>query len=492
MSLVLVSNRVARFRPDQPVEGGLAAALIPAVQSSGAVWVGASGRLADSVGKEPPVEIETLGAGAIATVDFPKAHYRGFYEGYANSALWPVLHSRIDLIRTTSEEYRSYREINACMARALQRFAKPRALVWVHDYHFFTLGAELRRLGLDLPLGFFLHTPFPARHVLKSLPNHGEIVRAMLAYDLIGVQTEEDQQNLADYLRYELGLRGNGETFATERATVRLASFPVGIDAEKFAARATKAAAGPEVSRLRSSLQHAKLAIGVDRVDYSKGLANRMQALDRLLQTQPSLKRAVSLLQIAVPSRGQIPAYRQLQTDLAAMVSDINGRHGEVDWLPIRYLNKAYSQAKLAGFYRTARVGLVTSLHDGMNLVAKEYVAAQNPLDPGVLVLSQFAGAAKQLDAAVLVNPHDIDGMASAISTALTMPLDERRRRWDAMMTGLKTDSLEAWFDGFARALSACREPPLAPDRDLALPLPLRVDGPPQQPSLATSTAGVH
>lgn len=223
-----------------------------------------------------------------------------------------------------------------------------------------------------------------------------------------------------------------------------------------FAERATKAAARPEVSRLRSSLQGAKLVIGVDRVDYSKGLVNRLRAFDRMLQSEPTLKWNVSLLQIAAPSRSHIDAYRQLQIELATLVGEINGRHGEVDWIPIRYLNKGYAQSTLAGFYRTGRVGLVTPFHDGMNLVAKEYVAAQNPLDPGVLVLSEFAGAAKQLDAALLVNPHDIDGVARAISNGLAMSSAERRDRWNAMMAKLEASPLDSWFSDFVAALAVC------------------------------------
>ena len=245
----------------------------------------------------------------------------------------------------------------------------------------------------------------------------------MLAYDLIGFQTDEDRQNFIDYLHFELGLTADDGTVASEWGLTQLATFPIGIDVDEFAARATKAMARPEVSRLRASVQGAKLVLGVDRLDYSKGLANRMRAFDRMLEVEPSLKRAVSLLQVAVPSRGNIRAYRELKAELAALVGEVNGRHGEVDWIPIRYLNKAFAQSTLAGFYRIAHVGLVTPLHDGMNLVAKEYVAAQNPFDPGVLVLSSFAGAAKQLDAALLVNPHDIDGMARK-----SRPLAHERR----------------------------------------------------------------
>jgi trehalose 6-phosphate synthase len=208
------------------------------------------------------------------------------------------------------------------------------------------------------------------------------------------------------------------------------------------------------VARLRLSLQGAKLAIGADRVDYSKGLANRIRAFDRLLTTQPSYKGAISFLQIAVPSRGTIPTYCSLQAELSSLVGEINGRHGEVDWTPIRYLNKGYSQATLAGFYRTAHIGVVTPLHDGMNLVAKEYVAAQNPFDPGVLVLSNYAGAARQLDSALLVNPHDVDDIARAYGLALRMSLEERRERWETMMKTLRRSSVHTWFANFVAALA--------------------------------------
>ena len=237
--------------------------------------------------------------------------------------------------------------------------------------------------------------------------------------------------------------------YGTSRARV----FPIGIDPERFAQQAAKAVSHPDVSRLRRSLNGEKLAIGVDRLDYSKGLVNRINAFDLMWTEQPALARTVSLLQIATPSRGAIEAYGNLQTELAKLISDVNGRHGEVDWTPIRYLNKGYSQTVLAGLYRTAQVGVVTPLHDGMNLVAKEYVAAQNPADPGVLVLSKFAGAANELDAALLVNPHDIDGMARAIATAFSMPLIERRMRWEAMMVKLRAGTIQQWFADFVDAL---------------------------------------
>ena len=461
MTVIVVSNRVARAKSDEPVAGGLAAALIPMVKDSGAIWVGSSGQTSDAApGKDSFAKIEALGTGALATVDMPAKHYRGYYEGFSNSALWPALHSRPDLIQVTADEYASYREINAFMARALLRFTGPDAVFWIQDYHFLTLGAELRRLQINRPIGFFLHTPWADRRTMAAIPHHLDLVQAMLSYDLVGFQTDEDRQNFEDYLQCELGLTVFDGTIVSSWGVTHLATFPIGIDVDEFTDRATKASARPDFSRLRASLQGAKLVLGVDRLDYSKGLANRLRAFDRLLEAQPHLKRAVSLLQVAVPTRGNIRAYRDLKAELASLVGEINGRHGEVDWLPIRYLNKSFSQLTLAGFYRAAHVGLVTPLHDGMNLVAKEYVAAQNPFDPGVLVLSSFAGAAKQLDAALMVNPHDIDGMARQVAAALAMGLDERRERWHSMVATLRGSSVQDWFADFLCALADTRRTP--------------------------------
>jgi trehalose 6-phosphate synthase len=467
VNLVVVSNRVARGKLNEPMTGGLAAALLPVVEKSGAIWVGSSGRVRDGAQKEPFAEIEALGAGALAMLDLPAAHYGGYYEGFANSALWPALHSRTDLIRASEDDYFSYREVNAFMARALLRFQKPETAFWIQDYHFLALGAELRNLDVTQPIGFFLHTPWPARATIGGVPHHRELIEAMLAYDLIGFQTQEDCDNFFGYLSADFGLNVANEIVTSRYGRSHVKVFPIGIDPQKFAEQAAKAVSHPDVSRLRRSLNGEKLAIGVDRLDYSKGLINRINAFDRMWTMQPALARTVSLLQIATPSRGGIEAYGNLQNELAKLVSDVNGRHGEVDWTPIRYLNKGFSQTVLAGLYRTAQVGVVTPLQDGMNLVAKEYVAAQNAADPGVLVLSKFAGAANELDTALLVNPHDIDGMARTIATALSMPLAERRLRWEAMMVKLRAGTIQQWFADFVDALQESQtdkgpsEPPM-------------------------------
>src|SRR5580658_8675389 len=441
------------------------------VRDSGAIWVGSSGQPSEGT-RDSFARIEPLGTGALATVDMPGKYYQGYYEGFANSALWPALHSRTDLIHVTADDYTCYCEINAFMARALLRFNTPEAVFWIQDYHFLSLGADMRRLGIERPLGFFLHTPWADRRTMTAVPHHAELVQAMLAYDLLGFQTVEDRQNFQDYLQSEMGLNVVDGTVASDWGLTQLATFPIGIDVEEFSSRAAKSVGRSEVARLRDSLNGARLVLGVDRLDYSKGLANRVRAFDRMLEIEPGLKREVTLLQVAVPSRGNIKAYRELRAELGALVGEINGRHGEVDWMPIRYLNKSFSQLTLAGFYRLANVGLVTPLHDGMNLVAKEYVAAQNPFDPGVLVLSSFAGAAKELDAALLINPHDLDGMARQIAAALAMSLEERRERWQSMVRKLKAASVQNWFADFLHTLTGVRRTPLrAATRPIVLEL---------------------
>jgi trehalose 6-phosphate synthase len=471
VSVVVVSNRVAGAEADGPTSGGLAAALIPMVGKSGATWVGFSGDVGGACparnGLDATIRIDedirALGTGTIVSVAPPIEHYLSYYEDFANSALWPALHSRVDLIGVTADHYASYREVNAFMARALMRLDKPDSVFWIHDYHFLPLGAEMRRLGIERPLGFFLHTPWPDRRCMAAVPHHRDLVREMLAYDLVGFQTIEARENFEDYLRHELGITAKHDWIASESGWTQLATFPIGIDVDEFAARASIAVEQSDVLRLRASLKGPKLVLGVDRLDYSKGLTNRFRAFGRMLEIEPGLQRVVSFLQIAAPSRVNISAYRELKADLDALVTEINGRHRQSDWTPIRYLNREFSQVTLAGLYRTAHVGLVTPFRDGMNLVAKEFVAAQNPADPGVLILSRFAGAAKQLDAALLVDPHDVDGMALQIANALAMTIEEHRERWQQVVTKLKRGSLQNWFSAFLNTLSEARRSPPAP-----------------------------
>ena len=465
---VVVSNRVAPVTPGGPMMGGLASALLPAVRKSGVVWFGSSGKTRKtSPGATPLVQVESYGRGTIATVDLPEQHYSGFYEGYANSALWPLLHSRPDLARVNSRDYVCYCEVNAYMARTLAAFGGSESTFWIQDYHFLPLGRALRELGVTREIGFFLHTPWPEPQIIARLPQYRELAQAMLAYDLIGFQTDRDRDNFASLVRHELRQPGSGLVFRTRRGICRLATFPIGIDAREFALSAEQSATDPEVHRLRASLDNAKLIIGVDRLDYSKGLVERIQAYDRFLTEHPQLKRRISMLQVAVPSRTTIETYRGLQCDVARIVGEVNGRHAEVDWTPLRYVNRGYGQPTLAGFYRAAAVGLVTPLQDGMNLVAKEFVAAQDPADPGVLVLSKYAGAANELDAALLVDPRDIDDTAAQIAAAIAMSRSERRARWQQMADRLQRRSIHRWFAEFLQELKTPRGEvtPLVPEK---------------------------
>ncbi|MGY3609343.1 MULTISPECIES: alpha,alpha-trehalose-phosphate synthase (UDP-forming) [unclassified Bradyrhizobium] len=448
MNLVVVSNRVAGSNALEPRTGGLEAALVPVVQQSGAIWVG----------PRRPSEAEplvvALGGGKLVRVDLPAEDYRRYYEGFSNSELWPALHSLTERVSSSAGDYNSYRKINGLMAHALIEY-KDRDAFWVHDYHFLTLGAELRDLGVDRPIGFFLHTPWPAPDV-QLVPHHRELTESMLAYDLLGFQTDEDRQNFLACVRADLDLTPSEDGVVTSRrgGVTRCQVFPISIDTDKFAQYAADASSNADVSSLLEGLDREKLAIGVDRLDYTKGLDNRVRAIDHVLNKEP---RSISLLQIATVSRSGITSYDDYQHDVAALVEDVNERHGADGWMPIRHETKPQSQAVLAGLYRAARVGLVTSLRDGMNLVALEYVAAQDPSNPGVLVLSKYVGAAKELDGARLIEPNDIEDIADKISIAFSMSLPERICRWKKMIAKLRAYPIQKWSAHFISELEKIR-----------------------------------
>ncbi len=437
--------------------GGLAAALFPVVEDSGAVWVGVnarhSGPVAASVQKAKAPDVERVGEGELMTLDVPGEHYGGYYEGFANSVLWPALHSFSDLISFSQHDYDSYRAINDVMARSLLKFSE-RDAFWVHDYHFLLLGARLRELGLDRPIGFFLHTPWPEPVIIRGVPPHRELIWSMLAYDLIGFQTERDRQNFLACIDSKIGVTTEEGHVISRHGRTRCQVFPIGIDAERFAKYAEELISERYVSSLRRGLNGEKLAIGVDRLDYTKGIDKRIEEFARLWTKEPL---SISLLQIANPSRGGIKAYRNLGNYIASLVSDANSEHRNVSWTPIRYLNTSFSQPVLAGLYRTADVCVVTPLSDGMNLVAKEYVAAQDPNDPGVLILSKDAGAAKELDGALFIDPREPGDIERALSIAISMPLKERQERWAQMMSKLKGHGIQEWSANFVRALESSR-----------------------------------
>jgi trehalose 6-phosphate synthase len=452
--LVIVSNRVVLPRERLSRAGGLAVALREALQRQGGLWFGWTGEVSDSPERTP--HITTVGKITYATVDLSPADHDAYYVGYANSTLWPLCHYRLGLIDFRREHYEGYRHVNAMFARAIAPLLGPDDVVWIHDYHFFCMAAELRRAGVTNRVGFFLHIPFPAPELFSALPNHRELMRDLCAYDLIGLQTDADVRAFSSYILNEAGGTifpdGSFEAFGHKS---RVAAFPIGIDTEAFASLASFEAASPETQRLKESLVGRDLVIGVDRLDYSKGLPKKVEAFGELLGRWPEHRNRVTFMQIAPVSRGEVAQYRTLRREIEAAAGRLNGKFAEFDWVPVRYLNKSFARPTLAGFFRAARVGFVTPLRDGMNLVAKEYVAAQNPDDPGVLVLSRFAGAALELRSAVIVNPFDVDALAEALHQSLIMPLDERRARFTAMMEVLRRSTIAAWRERFLETLGA-------------------------------------
>jgi len=332
---------------------------------------------------------------------------------------------------------------------------RPDDVVWLHDYHLIPLGDELRRLGVKNRMGFFLHTPFPVPELLVALPGHRRLVRALCAYDLVGFQTADDVRAFLGYVAGEAhGQLAEEGRFSAYGRCARAAAYPIGIDTDSFAELAEQQENSCEAQQLVESLQGRRLILGVERLDYSKGLPHRFDAIECLLDGHPEFKRQFEFLQIAAPSREEVARYRALKRQLESAAGRINGRFAEFDWTPVRYINKGYDRSTLAGFYRTAEVGLVTPLRDGMNLVAKEYVAAQKPDDPGVLVLSRFAGSARELTSALIVNPFDADEVADALARALTMPRAERIERWQAMMKAVEDNTVSTWRDAFLSDLT--------------------------------------
>ena len=452
--LVVVSNRVAMADPaGKATGGGLAIGILAALKRCGGIWFGWSGEISDAA----PAAAELAHRDDItyATLDLERRDYEQYYNGFANRVLWPLFHYRPGLLDFNREEFAGYMRVNRQFAAHLAPLLRPDDVIWVHDYHLMPLADELRRLGLEQPIGFFLHTPFPAAEVLRILPSHAELMRAMCGYDLVGFQTESDLAGFRDYLLRWAGGRAEGAaTIAAFGRTLHAAIFPIGIDVDAIAHQAEQSVGARHMLRLQQSLRERSLILGVDRLDYSKGLPQRFKAFERVLELFPETRGHVTLMQIAPPTRSEVPEYTHIRRSLETAAGHINGRFAEYDWMPVRYLNKSFNHRTLCGFMRAARVGLVTPLRDGMNLVAKEYVAAQDPEDPGALVLSCFAGAARELTDALVVNPFDIDGVAEAIREALLMPLDERVDRWQAMMQVLRRKDIAHWRESFTAALA--------------------------------------
>ncbi len=453
--LVIVSNRVADLEK-QAQSGGLAVALGDALRSIGGVWFGWDGNIVEEDGL-PLVKTETVQNNVtIATISMTERDYQEYYLGFANKVLWPVFHYRLDLSQFEPAYFEGYKRVNRTFATALAPLLRPDDVVWAHDYHLTSFAYELRALGAKQRLGFFLHIPFPPPELFQAIPSHDWLIKALFQFDVVGFQTSNDVNNFRRFVT-ELAqgrVHGDGRVEAFGR-TIVAATFPIGIDVEEFAATAQTSAAASQIERLNRRTVVRSHIIGVDRLDYTKGLPERFKAYRKLLETHPEHWKAVTFMQIAPPTRIEVEAYANIRVELEGLSGAINGEFGDFDWTPLRYIHRSVPRNTLAALFRGCEVGLVTPLRDGMNLVAKEYIAAQDEKGPGVLVLSKFAGAAEELEEALIVNPYDLDEMATAMQTALQMPLGERQERHSALLKRIKRHDVRYWRESFLDVLAA-------------------------------------
>lgn len=458
--IVIVSNRVAYLEKSGQA-GGLAVALGDALRESGGLWFGWDGTITDDDSND--ISQSMHGSVTIATISLTEKDYKSYYLGFSNQVLWPACHYRLDLVNFETSYFDSYKRVNAKIADALVSLLKPDDIIWVQDYHLFSLGSELRARGATQRIGFFLHIPFPSPGVLLAVPVNQWLVKSLFSYDVVGFQTNTDVGNFQSFTAEHIG----GEILPGDRVRafgreVIARAFPIGIDVESFADMARTPEANEIIQRLnRRNLARAHI-VGVDRLDYSKGLPERLKAFRRLLELYPETQNKVTLMQIAPPTRADIDAYSGIKEELEQLSGMINGEYGSFDWTPVRYIHRNVTRDKLAALFRGSEVGLVTPLRDGMNLVAKEYVAAQDADNPGVLILSRFAGAAEDLEEALIVNPYDIDDIAHAMEQGLNMPIQERRDRHKALYERVRKNDATHWRESFLNALTLNAEEAVA------------------------------
>ena len=451
--LIIVSNRVAAPKKKGAAAGGLAVGILAALKDQGGMWFGWSGKLTEK--SDSQVQVTRKDNIEFATIALNESDFEHYYNGYSNRVLWPVCHYLLDFLQYETEDFDAYRRVNSLFARKLASLLQPDDVIWVHDYHLIPLASELRNAGIGNPIGFFLHVPFPTYEALRAIPGHEFLLRSLCAYDVLGFHTERDLTSFKTCMQepiVDAKFAGNN-TMEVSGGTLIADVFPIGVDVEEIQALSLEANESKSVRKMVKSLDDRQLIIGVDRLDYSKGLHQRFLSYERLLEKYPNAQNNVTLMQIAPPTRVGVRAYDEIRSELEQDSGRINGRFASSDWVPIRYLNKGISRKPLMGFFRNADVGLVTPVRDGMNLVAKEYVVAQDPADPGMLVLSSLAGAACELTDAVIVNPYDRDSVADGIAAAITMSLEERRERHAAMMEILKKNDITAWRTRFVDAL---------------------------------------
>lgn len=451
--LLVVSNRVGNPKAGASA-GGLAVALGETLREQGGLWFGWSGQVTDN-DATPGLQTEEIGNVELVTTDLTREEYETYYLGFSNQVLWPVFHYRVDLAQFESAHLKGYQRVNRRLAERVRELIRPDDVIWVHDFHLIPLASELRAMGVANPIGFFLHIPFPPTQVLLTVPQNAWLVRSLFSYDVVGFQTEVDRVHFRRYVTEEAKGRDIGDNMLVAYGRTLVArSFPIGVDAEPFRALARTRQAGEQVDRQRSRNLGRTNVIGVDRLDYTKGLPQRMRAFERLLETYPENRGQVVFTQVAPPTRVDVDAYADIRQQLEGLSGAINGRFSDFDWTPIRYIHRAVARRTLAALYATSGVGLVTPLRDGMNLVAKEYVVAQDPDSPGVLVLSRFAGAAETMTEALIVNPYDLDEVAEAMQLALRMSREERCERHRKLMGKVTMFDNRHWARTFLDALN--------------------------------------
>jgi alpha,alpha-trehalose-phosphate synthase [UDP-forming] len=464
--LLVVSNRLPVVLEPSPAgwtlksgSGGLVSALAPVLSHRGGLWIGWPGLAVEKGGDwEEVIEAGFRERGYdLVPVLLSGEEVRGFYEGFSNAVLWPLFHDLIGSCHFDPAYWYSYLEVNHKFADVVVEQSRESDFIWVQDYQLIHVAEFVRAAAPHRTIGFFLHIPFPPLDVFVKLPWRAQILGALLAYDLIGFQTQRDRRNFLSCLEHlvpevKVLRRGSITELQVGGRTVRVGAFPIGIDYKSFDEAARSEEVAERAAELRRRIGDYHLIVGVDRLDYTKGLPERLAAFRNALARFPELHNRAILLQLVVPSREGVPQYQALKAQIEQLVGEINGEFSKVGWVPVQYHYKSLNRRDLVALYRLARVGLVTSLKDGMNLVAKEFVACQVDV-PGALVLSEFAGAAAQLQrGAVLVNPHDIEGMAYALKTALDMPEGERRERMEAMQEVLRRHDIFWWVDCYLRA----------------------------------------
>jgi trehalose 6-phosphate synthase len=430
--------------------GGLEVVLKATLKNHPCVWMGWSGEIKE----HPKTRTIHQKKNTFIVSDLTREDFDEYYSGFANSVLWPVLHYRLDLAEFSRRDLSGYMRVNEHFADEMVKVLKPDDIVWVHDYHLIPLAKALRRRGLQNRVGFFLHTPMPPPEIIAAMPNHEHLIPSLGHYDLVGFQTDNDAANFARYMAIELGTPAHiSRQLGAGNRVMRIGTFPVGVETRQFARLARRARKTDLVKKVMGSIP-GLLMIGVDRLDYSKGIHPRLEAYERFLAANPEWHGKITYLQITPKSRSQIKEYADMEDAVSGMAGRINGTYSDASWSPVRYVNRPYSRTALSGLYRGARVALVTPLRDGMNLVAKEYVAAQDAANPGVLILSRFAGAAAEFkEGALLVNPYDPDQVAAAIARAVAMPQAERKSRHAALHRVLLSNDISGWGDKFLASL---------------------------------------